>query len=78
MLDVGSGSGACAIAAMKSGALNATANDIDPGILKPRQLWKICVHPQSEITVFSVQPYSSVTMTVRILAYFGVGILKIS
>ncbi|PNF15975.1 hypothetical protein B7P43_G07479 [Cryptotermes secundus] len=30
VLDVGSGSGACAIAAMKSGALNVTANDIDP------------------------------------------------
>jgi predicted nicotinamide N-methyase len=34
VLDVGSGSGACAIAAMKSGALSVTANDIDPGILK--------------------------------------------
>jgi predicted nicotinamide N-methyase len=43
VLDVGSGSGACAIAAMISGALNATANDIDPGILKLRQLCKICV-----------------------------------
>lgn len=61
VLDVGSGSGACAIAAMKSGALNATANDIDPGILKPIQNM---FHLQSEITVsFFVQPYSSVTMT---------------
>jgi predicted nicotinamide N-methyase len=38
VLDVGSGSGACAIAAMKSGALNVTANDIDPGILKQTAL----------------------------------------
>lgn len=61
VLDVGSGSGACAIAAMKSGALNVTANDIDPGTLKPRQNM---FHLQSEITVsFFVQPYSSVTMT---------------
>jgi len=33
VLDVGSGSGACAIAAVKGGALSVTANDIDPGIL---------------------------------------------
>lgn len=53
VLDVGSGSGACATAEMKSGAVNATANGIDPGILKSRQLCKICLfHLQSEITVF--------------------------
>lgn len=33
VLDIGSGSGACAIAAVKGGALSVTANDIDPGIL---------------------------------------------
>jgi predicted nicotinamide N-methyase len=33
VLDVGSGSGACAIAAVKGGAQSVTANDTDPGIL---------------------------------------------
>ena len=32
VLDVGSGSGACAIAAALSGAHSVTANDIDPGM----------------------------------------------
>jgi predicted RNA methylase len=43
VLDVGSGSGACAIAAVKSGAQSVTANDIDPGIMKPRNVKGSCV-----------------------------------
>jgi predicted nicotinamide N-methyase len=48
VLDVGSGSGACAIAAMKSGALSVTANDIDPGIPKLK-LCEICCFINVEI-----------------------------